>query len=53
MSKQDIFGILGISAYRKVGSNFIIEFPAGGARPASALEIRALNFLLDRAAISQ
>ena len=52
MSKQDIFGILGISAYRKVGSNFIIEFPAGGARPASALEIRALNLLLDRSVIS-
>lgn len=50
MTKIDIMTALGITAVRKVGANTVVEFPAGGARPASALEIRALALLLDKIA---
>jgi hypothetical protein len=45
MTRTDILAQAGISAVRKVGSNTVIEFPSGGARPATAVEARLLGLL--------
>jgi hypothetical protein len=52
VSKADILLSLGISAVRKVGVGTVIEWRNGGARPASALEIKALSLLLDNSVIA-
>lgn len=45
MTRTDILAQAGISAVRKVGSNTVIEFATGGARPATAVETRLLGLL--------
>jgi hypothetical protein len=51
VSKADILSILGISTVRKVGVNTVIEWRNGGARPATALELKTLSLLLDNSSI--